>query len=140
MQFAHSKTCAIALFAALSMPAFSQGTTNSGSTAGSTTTTTPVTTAGTGTTMRRDTDRGFEVRRTLGAVKTEFGKFGEILAKVDRKLKEASSTLDDARGKTTTIVRKLKGVEGVAEPEAIRLLATPAPFVLEPDEPVPDEK
>jgi DNA recombination protein RmuC len=84
--------------------------------------------------------RSAEVWRLLGAVRTEFGKFGEILARVDRKLKEASSTLDDARGKTTTIVRKLKGIESVSEPEAIRLLANPPPFVLEPDEPSPDEK
>ena len=81
-----------------------------------------------------------EVLRLLGAVRTEFGKFGEILSRVDRKLREASNTLEEARGKTTTISRKLKGVEGLPEPEAMRLLATPAPFVLEPDEPAPDEK
>jgi DNA recombination protein RmuC len=84
--------------------------------------------------------RSAEVWRLLGAVRTEFGKFGEILARVDRKLKEASSTLDDARGKTTTIVRKLKSVEGVSAPEAIRLLSAPAPFFLEPDEPTPEDK
>src|SRR5688572_13105593 len=58
-----------------------------------------------------------EVLRLLGAVRTEFGKFGEILSRVDRKLREASSTLEEARGKTTTISRKLKGVEGLPEPE-----------------------
>jgi DNA recombination protein RmuC len=84
--------------------------------------------------------RSAEAWRLLGAVRTEFGKFGEMLARVDKKLKEASSTLDDARGKTTTIVRKLRNVEALPEPEAVRLLATPPPFVLEPDDPTFEDK
>jgi hypothetical protein len=61
MRFTSSKTCAIALVTALSMPAFSQGTTGSGSTTGSTgSTATPTTATGTDTTTRRDTDRGFD--------------------------------------------------------------------------------
>ena len=84
--------------------------------------------------------RSAEVWRLLGAVRTEFGKFGEVLARVDKKLKEASNTLDEARGKTTTISRKLRSVEGLPEPEAVRLLATPAPFYLEPDDPTFEDK
>ena len=36
-----------------------------------------------------------EVWRTLGAVKTEFGKFGPMLVKVKKKLQEASNTIED---------------------------------------------
>lgn len=56
MRSTHLKTCAIALAAALSMPVFAQGTTGSGSSTGSTGATS--TTADT--TVRRDTDRGFD--------------------------------------------------------------------------------
>jgi DNA recombination protein RmuC len=84
--------------------------------------------------------RSAEVWRTLGAVRTEFAKFGQVLARAQKKLQEASNTLDEARGKTTTIERKLRHVEALPEPDAMRLLASPAPFVLEPDEPPLDEK
>jgi DNA recombination protein RmuC len=84
--------------------------------------------------------RSAEVWRLLGAVRTEFGKFGQVLTRAQKKLQEASNTLDEARGKTTTIERKLRSIEALPEPEALRLLASPAPFVLEPDEPPIDEK
>jgi DNA recombination protein RmuC len=84
--------------------------------------------------------RSAEAWRLLGAVRTEFGKFGQVIARAQKKLQEASNTLDEARGKTTTIERKLRGVEALPEPEAVRLLASPAPFVLEPDEPPLDDK
>ena len=58
----------------------------------------------------------------LGAVKTEFRKFGDVLARAQKKLQEASNTIDEARGKTTTIARKLREVEGLPESEADRLL------------------
>ena len=71
--------------------------------------------------------RSAEVWRTLGAVRTEFGKFGDVLARAKKKLDEASNTLDEARGKTTTIARKLRDVEALPEPDAARLLGgTPA--------------
>jgi DNA recombination protein RmuC len=84
--------------------------------------------------------RSAEVWRLLGAVRTEFGKFGQVLNRAQKKLQEASNTLDEARGKTTTIERKLRSVEALPESDAARLLAAPAPFVLEPDEPPIDEK
>ena len=84
--------------------------------------------------------RSVEAWQLLGAVRTEFGKFGQVIARAQKKLAEASNTLDEARGKTTTIERKLRGVEALPEIEAARLLASPPPFVLEPDEPSPDEK
>jgi DNA recombination protein RmuC len=66
--------------------------------------------------------RSTEVWRVLGAVKTEFGKFGEILAKTKEKLDQVGRTLDDAGRKSTTIARKLRDVEALPENEADRLL------------------
>ena len=66
--------------------------------------------------------RSSEVWRVLGAVKTEFGKFGEILAKTKEKLDQVGRTLDDAGRKSTTIARKLREVEALPEAEADRLL------------------
>jgi hypothetical protein len=54
MRSIHLKTCAIALAAALSTPAFAQGS-STGSTGA-----TGTTSAGADTTVRRDTDRGFD--------------------------------------------------------------------------------
>jgi DNA recombination protein RmuC len=77
--------------------------------------------------------RSAEAWRLLGAVRTEFGKFGDIIAKAQRKLDEASGVLNDARGKTTTISRRLREVSEVSEADAVRLLAPPASlFDLEP--------
>lgn len=55
--------------------------------------------------------RSSEVWLLLGAIKTEFGKFGAILEKTRKKLQDASSTIDEAARKTRTIERKLRGVE-----------------------------
>jgi len=66
--------------------------------------------------------RSTEVWRVLGAVKTEFGKFGEILAKTKEKLDQVGRTLDDAGRKSTTIARKLRDVEALPEGEADLLL------------------
>ena len=75
--------------------------------------------------------RSTEVWRVLGAVKTEFGKFGDILAKTKEKLDQVGRTLDDAGRKSTTIARKLRDVEALPEGEADRLLTGDAGFVLD---------
>ena len=59
--------------------------------------------------------RSAEVWEVLGAVKTEFGKFGEVLAKTKKKLDEASSTIEAAQTRTNVMTRKLKSVEGLSE-------------------------
>ena len=66
--------------------------------------------------------RSTEVWRVLGAVKTEFGRFGEILAKTRERLDAVGKTLEDAGRKSTTIARKLRDVEALPEAEADRLL------------------
>jgi DNA recombination protein RmuC len=55
--------------------------------------------------------RSAEVWQVLGAVKTEFGKFGDVLAKTKKKLDEASNTIDAAEVRTRAMVRQLKSVE-----------------------------
>ena len=59
--------------------------------------------------------RSAEVWEVLGAVKTEFGKFGEVLAKTKKKLDEASSTIDQAQTRTNVMTRRLKSVEALSE-------------------------
>ncbi|MBM3891803.1 MAG: DNA recombination protein RmuC, partial [Verrucomicrobia bacterium] len=69
--------------------------------------------------------RASEVWAVLGAVKTEFGKFGEVLAKVKKKIDEASNTIDSAEQRTRVIQRKLRQVEELPAAEATRLLGAP---------------
>ncbi len=82
--------------------------------------------------------RSTEVWRVLGAVKTEFGKFGDILAKTKEKLDQVGRTLDDAGRKSTTIARRLRDVEALPEVEADRLLTGEPGRLL--DDPSLDEK
>ncbi|OFV80564.1 MAG: recombinase RmuC, partial [Acidobacteria bacterium RBG_16_64_8] len=57
--------------------------------------------------------RSSEVWQLLGAVKTQFGQFGELLDKVHRKLDQASTTIEDAARKSRTIERKLRTVQEI---------------------------
>lgn len=66
--------------------------------------------------------RSSEVWSLLGAVKTEFGKFGDILEKTHKKLQEASNTIVDAAQKSRGIERKLREVQELPSPEAKILL------------------
>lgn len=63
--------------------------------------------------------RSSEVWNLLGMVKKEFGLFAGILEKTQKKLQEASNTIEDAAKKTRTIERKLKNVEGLPAPEVL---------------------
>jgi DNA recombination protein RmuC len=67
--------------------------------------------------------RSSEVWQTLGAVKTEFGKYGEVLDAVKKKLNEASNQIDKVAVRSRAIDRKLREVEHMPEQEATRLLA-----------------
>lgn len=57
--------------------------------------------------------RSSEVWKLLGAVKSEFGKFGDLLDKTNKKLQEISNTMALATRKTRTIENKLKNVESL---------------------------
>ena len=68
--------------------------------------------------------RSSEVWRILGAVKTEFGKFGGYLEKTKRKIEEAHKSLDEATDRTRHIERRLKNVQelpGAETPELLEL-------------------
>ena len=55
--------------------------------------------------------RSSEVWDLLGSVKTDFGKFGEVLAKTKKKLEEATNVIDSASVRSRAIERKLKDVQ-----------------------------
>jgi len=69
--------------------------------------------------------RSSEVWQVLGAVKTEFGKFGTVLDKVREKLDQARDQIDQTGVRTRQIERKLKGVEALPEDQAAGLLPAP---------------
>ncbi len=66
--------------------------------------------------------RSAEVWEVLGAVKTEFSKFGDVLVKTRKKLAEASSTIEDAETRSRAMVRKLKSVEALPDAERAQAL------------------
>ncbi|MRR15428.1 MAG: DNA recombination protein RmuC [Deltaproteobacteria bacterium] len=59
--------------------------------------------------------RSGEVWKVLGEVKTAFGKFGDSLDAVRRRLDQATNSVDDAQKKTRTLAGKLKAVEAAPE-------------------------
>lgn len=61
--------------------------------------------------------RSSEVWDLLGAVKTEFGQFGDILAKTKKKLIEATNVIDSSEVRTRAIERKLRHVQALPSTE-----------------------
>lgn len=70
--------------------------------------------------------RAAEVWRVLGAIKTEFGKFGDVLDKVKRQLNTASRTIEETGIRSRAMEKKLRSVEQLPEAEASAILALPA--------------
>ena len=66
--------------------------------------------------------RSSEVWEVLGAVKTQFGKFGDLLAKTKEKLEQTAKTIGDAEVKSRGIERKLRSVEELPSSESVRLI------------------
>ena len=66
--------------------------------------------------------RSAEVWNLLGAVRTEFSKFGQVLEKTSKKLQEAGNHIDAAAVRTRSIEKKLKGVQEMPGSEAAALL------------------
>lgn len=66
--------------------------------------------------------RSSEVWTLLSAIKTEFGKFGDVMEKVQKKLQEASNVIDQAAARTRAIERKLRNVQDLPPAEAAALL------------------
>ena len=66
--------------------------------------------------------RSSEVWQVLGAVKTEFGKFGDVLAKVKNQTQTVLNTLDAAEVRSRAMGRALKTVEALPQDRAQSLL------------------
>jgi len=67
--------------------------------------------------------RASEVWRILGATKSEFGKFGEVLERVKKQLNTATKTIEDTGKRTRAIERHLRDVETMPDLEVDQILA-----------------
>ncbi|SUA91905.1 RmuC family [Pandoraea pulmonicola] len=76
--------------------------------------------------------RSSEVWQVLGAVKTEFTKFGDVLAKTKSQLETVARSIDKAEVRTRAMARQLKAVEALPGEQAIELLGVD----LDPDDAV----
>ena len=63
-----------------------------------------------------------EVWKVLGAAKTQYDKFGDLLAKARKKIDEAGNVLDEAKGRNEQIQKKLRKVETLDSGEANDIL------------------
>lgn len=70
--------------------------------------------------------RSSEVWQVLGAVKVEFGRFGEVLERVKKQLRTASRSIDDTGRRTRAMERKLREVEEPPGELSASLLGLPA--------------
>jgi DNA recombination protein RmuC len=66
--------------------------------------------------------RSSEVWNLLAAVKTEWTKYGDILESVQKKLSQASETLEKARTRSRAVGKRLRDVEELPAGEAAKLL------------------
>ncbi len=69
--------------------------------------------------------RSAEVWRLLGAVKSDFGLFSQVLQKTQEKLRQASTNIESAFVRTRSIERKLRGVESLDDVETRKMLGEP---------------
>ena len=77
--------------------------------------------------------RSSEVWQVLGAVKTEFGKFGEVLAKVKSQTETVLNTLSSAEQRSRVMGKALRNVEALPEVQSQALL----PLASDIDDAVP---
>ena len=68
--------------------------------------------------------RSSEVWQTLGAVKSQFSKFGDLLEATKKKLVESANKIDQAATTSRQIERKLKDVEELPESKSTKLIGT----------------
>jgi DNA recombination protein RmuC len=78
--------------------------------------------------------RSGEVWQLLGAVKTEFGNFGGILEKTQKKLQEASNVIEQAGVRSRAIEKKLRAVQELPKEEAVALIGQPNPLKLDQED------
>ncbi|MBG6072679.1 DNA recombination protein RmuC [Polaromonas sp. CG_23.6] len=75
--------------------------------------------------------RSSEVWQVLGAVKTEFGKFGDVLAKAKSQTETVLNTLSSAEQRSRVMGKALRNVEALPDSEAVRMI--PLDKDLEPE-------
>ncbi|MEY4883814.1 MAG: hypothetical protein RIS34_1668 [Pseudomonadota bacterium] len=78
--------------------------------------------------------RSSEVWQVLGAVKTEFGKFGDVLAKVKSQTETVLNTLNSAETRSRAMGRALKKVEALPDTQTQALIPADRDFDKESDE------
>ncbi len=78
--------------------------------------------------------RASEVWQVLGAVKTEFGKFGDVLARVKSQTETVLKTLDSAQTRSRALGRVLKQVEALPDTQSQALIPADRDFDKEADE------
>lgn len=66
--------------------------------------------------------RSAEVWQKLGAVKTQFGKFGDLLDGVQKKLQESANKIESAKTTSRQIEKQLKNVEELPEADSVKLI------------------
>ncbi|MBO9200678.1 MULTISPECIES: DNA recombination protein RmuC [Niastella] len=84
--------------------------------------------------------RSGEVWQLLGAVKTEFGNFGGILEKTQKKLQEASNVIEQAGVRSRAIEKKLRAVQELPKEDAVALIGKPDPLNVKDDREPGDEE
>jgi len=80
--------------------------------------------------------RTSEVWTILGAVKTEFGKFGDVLDKASNQLQTVAKSISNAGTRTRAIQRKLRDVESLPQEQSTMLLGETVEYEEENDYPV----
>ena len=75
-------------------------------------------------------EKANEVRVLLSAIKTQYGKFDDLLQKAKRKIEEAGKTIDDAQFRNIQIQKKLRNVEDIESSEGDKMLLGDSPIDL----------
>jgi DNA recombination protein RmuC len=66
--------------------------------------------------------RSGEIWQLLGDVKTQFGKYSQVLDVIRKRLDQATQTVDDAAIRTRAIERRLKTVQAVEDPDEVNVI------------------
>lgn len=79
-------------------------------------------------------EKAEEVRVILGAAKSQYEKFSQVLAKARKKIDEAGKSLDEAQNRNSQIQKKLKTVEVIDLKQSEEILAVTSEFSLDFEE------
>ena len=72
-------------------------------------------------------EKANEVRTLLAAIKTQYGKFDELLTRAKKRIDEAGKTIEDAQDRNYLIQKKLKNVESIDTDEGDKLILGNSP-------------